>query len=194
MLSAHSIFKSEKKIAVLSEDDIYELSRVALQAREEAFAGHFKHEELEKMYDERYQCNVQAELSDRNIQYFVYKDRGKIFGFAKLIFLDDGICKLDKLYFLQKYHRQGFGKNLMQHCSEFAGQRGCHEMLLHAYHGNASAIAFYAALGFKQVGGLVDYVEPSNGEVYKDSNIVMQRNITQCEATVLSLSQGALDL
>lgn len=179
MLSAHTIFSAplQCRITRLASNEIFELSRVALQSRAEAFSEHFAEDDLESFYDARYRQGVADELADNKIHYYVYKVNDKIIGFAKLMMLDDGLAKLDKLYFLQNYHRQGFGSELLKHCEAVARENHCDKLLLHAYHGNPKALAFYRALGFVQQEGLVDFTEPATGEVYKNSNVVFVKNI-----------------
>ena len=61
----------------------------------------------------------------------------------------DNHCEIVNLISL--IHRQGIGRELLKTMEAFASQAGCHRLWLITTNNNKSAIAFYQAVGWRQV-------------------------------------------
>jgi GNAT superfamily N-acetyltransferase len=59
---------------------------------------------------------------------------------------------LSKLYLLPEHHGTGTGSALIRRVEDWAAERGHDELWLAVWVGNARAIGFYAARGFRRVG------------------------------------------
>ena len=80
---------------------------------------------------------------------FVAERDGALGGFAVVLLRDDGDVELDGLFVEPNLQRQGIGRNLVEHCTEFARAAGAFS--LHVI-GNPHAEAFYRACGFLHAG------------------------------------------
>ena len=91
-------------------------------------------------------------------RYFVVEDTetGEVLGgggFSRLkrTRLEDGICELQKLYFLPKTRGLGLGKAMLTHCLEQARQLGYQKMYLESTTKMMPAITLYRRYGFEHV-------------------------------------------
>lgn len=60
--------------------------------------------------------------------------------------------EVKRLYLLHRFQHRGLGRAMMELAFDWARQVGCHRVLLGVYSRNEAALAFYASLGFTQVG------------------------------------------
>lgn len=76
-----------------------------------------------------------------------------------------GDMELTRIYALHRFHGTGLGQRLMQTAIDTARAAGAKRLLLAVYSKNARANAFYAKMGFEQVGtrlfhvGVNDYLD-----------------------------------
>ncbi len=76
-------------------------------------------------------------------------------GFSRLkgTSVEEGICELQKLYFLPQARGYGFGKKMLQFCIEEAKNLGYQEMYLETIPEMLEAIAMYQKFGFERLSG-----------------------------------------
>jgi len=79
----------------------------------------------------------------------------KIIGMVSIVFLsrlnrDTLEMYIPELVVLEKYHRQGIGKKLIQSCISLAGEKKCHRIRLESGNQRKESHQFYTNLGFEQ--------------------------------------------
>ena len=79
----------------------------------------------------------------------------KIIGMVSIVFLsrlnrDTLEMYIPELVVLEKYHRQGIGKKLIQSCISLAGEKKCHRIRLESGNQRKESHQFYSSLGFEQ--------------------------------------------
>jgi GNAT superfamily N-acetyltransferase len=63
--------------------------------------------------------------------------------------------RLNLLYLLRAYHRQGIGRTLMGHALTAAAENGWREIIFIVLPANAAAIRFYESLGARRIGSMI---------------------------------------
>lgn len=97
-------------------------------------------------------------------------------GFVGHLLADDPhAMKLDRLYVLQEYQRQQYGRRLIGHVVDAARKAGCKKVILNVNRNNANAIRAYERCGFA-IRERVD-VPIGNGFVMED--YVMERTLSE---------------
>lgn len=92
--------------------------------------------------------------SDKIILLAVSNDT-KIIGMVSIVFLsrlnrDTLEMYIPELVVLEKYHRQGIGKKLIQSCISLAEEKKCHRIRLESGNQRKESHQFYSSLGFEQ--------------------------------------------
>ena len=98
--------------------------------------------------DERHHCVLaEAETGAAPVGYLVL-------GPADLPLADRDARDIEirRIYLLYRFQHRGLGRRLMDEATQWARQRGCRRLLLGVYSRNEAALAFYAKMGFTQVG------------------------------------------
>ena len=100
-----------------------------------------------------------AILADKEKPVFVMADEGdSVLGYVFCIFerksgdnilTDITTLYIDDLCVDEKYRGQHIGKALYEYVVDFAREGGCHNITLHVWEGNDSAMAFYRKCGLK---------------------------------------------
>jgi len=104
-------------------------------------------------------------LADRNASFVLAETAGHLIGIAELHHAS--ACPADtrahvelvRLYVQQPYQRQGVGAQLMKHAERRASALGANALWLSAWCGNERALAFYPAVGYKDVGHAEHVIE-----------------------------------
>jgi GNAT superfamily N-acetyltransferase len=106
-------------------------------------------EQIEYMLAWMYSLETMASELRSGIRYELLLLDGELAGFASFGPAEEpGTIKLHKLYLLPRYHGQGFGTLLLNHCETEARKLGAHAMTLNVNKGNTKAIAAYQRNGF----------------------------------------------
>ena len=79
----------------------------------------------------------------------------KIIGMVSIVFLsrlnrDTLEMYIPELVVLEKHHRQGIGKKLIQSCISLAEEKKCHRIRLESGNQRKESHQFYSSLGFEQ--------------------------------------------
>jgi len=88
-----------------------------------------------------------------NSCYWVIEKSGEVLGGAGIAPLqgEQGICELQKMYFLPNVRGKGLAKRLTQLCFDFASQQGFTGCYLETTDNLKEAISLYQKLGFRQL-------------------------------------------
>jgi diamine N-acetyltransferase len=106
-----------------------------------------------------------ARLADRHVSFVLAESPGHLVGFAEVH--RGSPCPADpkaavelvRLYVQQPFQRQGIGVALLRHAEAQAAAGGARALWLSAWCGNDRALAFYPAVGYKDVGGAEHLIE-----------------------------------
>lgn len=87
-------------------------------------------------------------------QYFVVEINGKIMGGAGIAPLENeanNLCELQKMYFAPEIRNQGFGKQLMEICLDFAKKVGFEQCYIETLPNMKNAQKLYLKSGFQYI-------------------------------------------
>lgn len=83
------------------------------------------------------------------VHFVLYSDEKKPCGTVRLLPLENGKMKLQRMAILAEYRHQGIGKILVEEAEAFSKKQGYNTIILGA---QATAEAFYEKLGFQEYG------------------------------------------
>jgi diamine N-acetyltransferase len=104
-------------------------------------------------------------LADRNVDFVLAETAGHLIGFAELHHASacpaDACARAElvRLYVQQPFQRRGIGAQLMKQAEQRARASGAPALWLSAWCGNERALAFYPAMGYKDVGHAEHVIE-----------------------------------
>ena len=84
---------------------------------------------------------------DREAPQVVAKDRERVIGTARVLFLTNSQAKLERLAILRPFRRRGIGRGIISFLNEELRNRGVEQVILHA---QCVAAAFYRSCGFEK--------------------------------------------
>lgn len=126
-------------------DAVAALARVVWQA---TYPGLISHAQIDAMLADRYAApRIRAQLDDADHAWQVVLADGAPVGFAHVC-LDEGGCKLDKLYVHPEHQRRGLGRALLRAIEAWARKRRARRLWLQVNRGNEAAIRAYERYGF----------------------------------------------
>jgi ribosomal protein S18 acetylase RimI-like enzyme len=122
-------------------------------------------------------------LSNQGSRLILAEVAGYLVGFAELAIgkvcpaAGGGETELVRLYVQQNFQRSGIGRELCNRAEEQAKQHKTSALWLTAWCGNARALAFYPAIGYKDIGRAMYVIE---GQGYE--NHVFSRQLSRVVA------------
>lgn len=117
--------------------------------------------------DEITLSNPQSEIIDKGGMVFYARYNDKIVGTVSLIKIDETTFELSKMAVTEDVQGLGIGNKLMEHCIEFAQQKGIKKLLLYSNRKLLPALYLYKKFGFKEV--------PLEDGIYERADIKMER-------------------
>jgi GNAT superfamily N-acetyltransferase len=107
--------------------------------------------QIDAMLDARYApARIADQLEEAHHAWWVAEVDNALAGFAHAI-LEDGACKLDKLYVHPDLQRRGVGAALAGAAEDWARAQGIRRLRLQVNRGNAQALRAYEKYGFRIV-------------------------------------------
>jgi GNAT superfamily N-acetyltransferase len=79
------------------------------------------------------------------------KSHDLILGIVGVLFLNDNVCEIKRLYVRSRWRRTGIAYSLLQSAISKAQTLGCRKAILISLKRLQAAISLYNALGFKQI-------------------------------------------
>jgi diamine N-acetyltransferase len=170
-------------IRFATSQDAEILANIGRQSFHEAFAEHPKNDpaDMKTYMDEAFSVeNIYEELAEKDSVWFIAEVENEAIGYAKLKTnsREEGISgenpiELCRLYNLQKFIGNGYGKALMLKCLEFARENRHDMFWLGVWEFNYNAQKFYTKFGLEKCGEHVF-------QLGKDpqTDWLMQRNLT----------------
>ena len=148
------------EIKACTIEDLKELQNISRQTFKETFDDTNTQEDMKEYLDEAYNDDILSmELNNPDSRfYFLYKDN-EIAAYLKLNlngntldYNQDNSMELQRIYVLNKFQRQGFGKKLYEKTLDVAKQMGRSSICLGVWEYNYGAQKFYKSMGFDKVG------------------------------------------
>jgi diamine N-acetyltransferase len=144
-------------IRLANEKDAQLLFSVCRQSYVQSFADHWVEGGLAWYLDKVYGMDaLLSDLKNADINYFICYFEDEPAGFIKVKLNSTLSTKvrgkhleIEKLYFLEKYKRQGLGKRMIASVRQMAKDLGTNVIWLAVIDSNISAITFYENIGFK---------------------------------------------
>lgn len=104
-------------------------------------------------YSDPYLFNLFDVYSEPKTIYYVIEQENRIIGGAGIGTLVDGICELQKMYFLPECRGLGFGITMMNLCLEKAKEFGYEKCYIETMPYMESAQKLYKKVGFQNIDG-----------------------------------------
>ena len=122
--------------------------RLARRIWQDTYPGIISQRQIDAMLADRYSPQViLAQLDDPRHTWLIARMEGQARGFAHAS-LEDGSCKLDKLYVDPRHQRRGIGHALFDAVRGFARQHQAQRIWLQVNRHNSKAISAYRKYGF----------------------------------------------
>ena len=93
--------------------------------------------------------DVELDGHDREALHMVVKERRRVVGTARVMFLADNKAKIERTAIVKPFRRRGIGRNIISFLLEELRSRQVKQVILHAQY---SVIDFYRACGFEESG------------------------------------------
>jgi ribosomal protein S18 acetylase RimI-like enzyme len=151
---------SQPVISDLTEKDLDALRTISIQTFTETFREHNTEEDMRKYVSEN--LNPEKLLKELNTNgsrfYFIHSGE-ELAGYMKLnegsaqtVEGKTGTLEIERIYVLEKFQGQQFGKILFQHAVALAQEARQNTIWLGVWERNTKAIAFYERNGFVKTG------------------------------------------
>lgn len=124
-----------------------------------------------ELKDEKVLSDPQGEIIDQGGFIFYAQYQNEIVGTASLLKMEEGVFELSKMAVTDAVQGLGIGKDLLQHCIDFAEKEGFSKLVLYSNRKLHSAIHLYRKYGFVEI-------ELEDG-VYERADIKMEKPLTQ---------------
>jgi ribosomal protein S18 acetylase RimI-like enzyme len=158
------------EIRPLRDNEVPRVSALAGEIWRAHYPGIISEAQIEFMLAERYdEAVIREELTREDVWWDVLLLDAEMVGYTSYFWADTPeTIKIDKLYFLPRVQRQGYGGKLIDHVARKMAVHGCKRLTLAVNRSNKTAIAAYLKNGFhiaetslKQIGGgfwMDDYI------------------------------------
>lgn len=136
-------------VAAAAAADVDALCALAREVWQATYPALIPQAQIDAMLADRYAAaRIRAQLDDRHHAWRLARQGDAIAGFAHA-YLDDTVCKLDKLYVHPAAQRRGIGAALLGNIEAWARAQGAARLRLQVNRGNAQAIRAYLKYGFR---------------------------------------------
>ena len=139
------------EIVPLAPSRVDAVCRLARRTWQDTYPGIISQQQIDAMLADRYSPQaILAQLGNPRHSWLIALGGGDLTGFAHA-YLQDGACKLDKLYVDPCRQRRGVGGALFDAIRGFARQHRAQRIRLQVNRNNARAISAYRKYGFEVV-------------------------------------------
>ncbi len=148
------------KISKVSSDQIETLQNISIKTFTDTYGKQNTEKDLKDYFIKNYGLSkLNSEVqSDQSAYFFIYFGK-QIAGYIKLNIgnnqtenISKESLEVQRIYIRKAFQRQGLGKQLINFAINYAKESNKKNIWLGVWEQNASAISFYHAMGFKQVG------------------------------------------
>lgn len=139
------------EILPLAAPELDAVCRLARRIWQDTYPGIISQRQIDAMLADRYSPQaILAQLDDPRHTWLIALGGGNLSGFAHA-YLEDGACKLDKLYVDPSRQRHGIGRALFDAIRGFSRQHQAQRIRLQVNRHNSKAISAYRKYGFEIV-------------------------------------------
>ncbi len=132
----------------MTPQDIAAVSRLARSVWQATYPALISQAQIDAMLADRYGAErIRKQLDEARQTWRVARQNGVPVGFAHAL-LEDGGCKLDKLYVHTDLQRRGIGAALLREIEGWARDHRCARLWLQVNRGNVQAVRAYQKYGF----------------------------------------------
>ncbi|PKF60804.1 GNAT family N-acetyltransferase [Psychromonas sp. psych-6C06] len=136
------------------------LREVSIETYRDTFAESNSEQFMQQyLSDALNEKKLSAELNNINSEFYFIHFEDQVAGFLKVNVgegqtddVEPNSLEVERFYIRQAFLRKGLGKVLMQFACELTKQHDKNSLWLGVWEGNYSALAFYKAQGFYQIG------------------------------------------
>lgn len=141
-------------------NDTDTLLRLSYRTFYEAFEAQNTAENMKAYSDSAFTAEkIQKELSHPDSRFYFIYSAETLAGYLKVNInsaqsepMGPDALEVERIYVLQKYHKQGLGKALLNYAHDIARQLNKNKIWLGVWEKNENAIGFYKKQGFKKSG------------------------------------------
>ena len=90
--------------------------------------------------------DLELDTYDKEALHIVVKNRERVIGTARVLFLTANQAKLERMAILKPFRRKGIGRRLIYYLNEELAKRQVEQVVLHA---QCLAVPFYKSCGFE---------------------------------------------
>lgn len=168
--------KNETEIILkraMSPVDVTKISDMAYKIWREAYKDIISATQIEYMLD-RFQSEeaIRRQTVNENYEYYLIEVKGQTVGYTGVVRGRERLF-ISKLYVLEEFRNNGFGKKTLDKISELAKKDGSGIMCLTVNKNNEKAIKAYEAAGFTKTESVVSHI----GEGFVMDDYIMQREV-----------------
>jgi ribosomal protein S18 acetylase RimI-like enzyme len=136
------------EIVPLTPPRLDAVCRLARRIWQDTYPGIISQRQIDAMLADRYSPQlILAQLDDPRHVWLIARLEEEMTGFAHA-YLEEGSCKLDKLYVDPRHQRRGIGRALFDAVRDFARQHQARRIWLQVNRHNTKAISAYRKYGF----------------------------------------------
>jgi len=159
--SSFTLVQLSMKLGKATVNDVDDLSVFFHQAWEESGPDRFGFTGVtqDTINEVASQGFLRKRLQDPNVNIYIVKDEGKVWGFASTRNIDREAIELSGIILLESATGRGFGTKLVEEALSSARQAGFLKMVVKTEVANERAIGFYKKMGFAEVGKTMENVE-----------------------------------
>src|SRR5690554_4590340 len=144
------------KIRKVNIQDIEQLKEIGKLTFAETFATKNSEEDMREYLDEAFSTEkLQAELTDKNAEFFFAELDDRVIGYLKLNYgqsqteiRDAKALEIERIYVLKEFHGKKVGQRLYDKAIEIAKNKNADYVWLGVWEENPRAINFYKKNGF----------------------------------------------
>ncbi len=141
-------------------NDTETLLRLSYDTFYEAFAAQNTAENMKAYSDSVFRTEkIRDELNNPDSQFYYIYSNDALAGYLKVNVdsaqsepMGRNSLEVERIYILEKYHKQGLGKKLLNLAHDIARELNKNKIWLGVWEKNESAIGFYKKQGFKKTG------------------------------------------
>jgi ribosomal protein S18 acetylase RimI-like enzyme len=135
----------------LTPGEVDAVCRLARRTWQDTYPGIISQQQIDAMLADRYaSTTIHAQLADPYHVWLIARENGELSGFAHAV-IENGRCKLDKLYVDPERQRRGIGRSLFEAVRSITRGQGVHRLSLQVNRRNARAIEAYRKYGLHVV-------------------------------------------
>ncbi|WP_189518392.1 GNAT family N-acetyltransferase [Kushneria pakistanensis] len=141
-------------------EDVLEVATIGRETYRQTFEGHYDADVMAKYLDHAFHPDTVAnELGHPQSDFWLLETKGHVAGYLKMNRglaqtepQEEGGIEIERIYLLQQFQGQGFGRALFDKAMGFARASNSRFVWLGVWENNYRALEFYRSMGFEITG------------------------------------------